>query len=434
MLKTMDVQRQGVAKRKMIRRIIIAVVLIGAATGITLAVSRLQPALPTVEASTVWPDTVKRGPMLRQVHGLGSLVPEDVVWISSVTDGRIEKIYIQPGTMVKPDTIIMELSNPTLSEAMVAAEFDLKQAQANLQDLKVTLQSATFDKQANAAQVTADFQQARIDAERDKQLADLGLLAKLDVQRSENKAQTLEFRNQIEEKRLKIIQDQVDAQTAAQMVKIEQLKALYELKKLQVEQLRVRAGVDGMLQQLGNATAASASGATAPLEVGQNVVAGAILAKLAQQDKLKAQVKITETEAKDVALGQPASIDTRNGIIPGKVMRIDPAAVNGTVLVDVLLTGPLPQGARPDLSVDGTIDIERLNDVMFVGRPTVGQPNSTVTLFKFDPDGKNASRVTVKLGRASVNTIEVLDGLKVGDKVILSDMSAQDTHDHIRLN
>ena len=434
MLKTMDVQRQGVAKRKMIRRIIVAVVLLGTAGGITFGVSRLQPALPTVEASTIWPDTVKRGPMLRQVHGLGQLVPEDVVWLSSVTDGRIEKIHVQAGAQVHPDTIVMELSNPTLSEAMVHAEFDLKQAEANLRDLKVTLQSATFDKQAVAAQVSADFQQAKLDAERDKQLAGLGLLPALDVQRSQNKAQTLDIRNQIEEKRLKIIQDQVDAQLASQQVKIEQFKAVYELKKLQVEQLKVRAGVAGVLQQLGNATGAAAGGNNAPLEVGQNVLAGAILAKLAQQDKLKAQVKITETEAKDVALGQPASIDTRNGIIPGKVMRIDPAAVNGTVLVDVLLTGALPQGARPDLSVDGTIDIERLNDVMYVGRPTVGQPNSTVTLFRFDPDGKNASRVTVKLGRASVNTIEVIEGLKVGDKVILSDMSAQDSHDHIRLN
>ena len=432
--KTMDVQRQGVARRKLIRRTIIAVILIGVATGITLGVSRLQPALPTVEASTVWPDTVKRGPMLRQVHGLGSLVPEDVVWISSVTDGRIEKIYVQAGTPVKPDTIIMELSNPTLSQAMVAAEFDLKQAEANLRDLKVTLQSATFDKQAVAAQVNADFQQAKVDAERDKQLADLGLLPSLDVQRSQSKAQTLEFRNQIEEKRLRIIQDQVDAQTASQQVKIEQFKAMYELKKLQVDQLRVRARVDGMLQQLGSVVGAGTGGSSAPLEVGQNVLAGAILAKLAQQDKLKAQVKITETEVKDVAIGQPASIDTRNGIIPGKVIRIDPAALNGTVMVDVLLTGPLPQGARPDLSVDGTIDIERLNDVLFVGRPTVGQPNSTVTLFRFDADGKTASRVTVKLGRASVNTIEVIDGLKVGDKVILSDMSAQDSHDRIRMN
>ena len=434
MLKPMDVQRQGVARRKTIRRIIVAVVLIGAATGITLGVSRLQPALPAVEVSTVWPDTVKRGPMLRQVHGLGSLVPEDVVWLSSLTDGRIEKIHVQAGAKVKPDTIVMELSNPTLTEAMVHAQFDLKQAEANLRDLRVTLQSATFDKQAVAAQVTSDFQQATIDAERDKQLAALGLLPTLDVQRSQNKAQMLEFRNQIEEKRLKIIQDQVDAQIGAQQVKIEQFTAVFDLKKQQVDQLKVRAGVDGVLQQLGTATVAAAGGGSGQLEVGQNVLPGAILAKIAQMDKLKAQVKITETEAKDVALGQPASIDTRNGIIPGKIIRIDPAAVNGTVLVDVLLTGPLPQGARPDLSVDGTIDIERLSDVMFVGRPTVGQPHSTVTLFRFDADGKTASRVTVKLGRASVNTIEVIEGLKVGDKVILSDMSAQDSHDRIRLN
>ncbi|MDP9171944.1 MAG: HlyD family efflux transporter periplasmic adaptor subunit, partial [Acidobacteriota bacterium] len=229
-----------------------------------------------------------------------------------------------------------------------------------------------------------------------------------------------------------IISQSVEAQLAAQRVKIDQLKAIYELKKQQVAQLRVHAGVTGMLQQLGNASAAATGAPT--LEAGQNVTAGSILAKVAQQDKLKAQVKITETEAKDVAIGQPASIDTRNGIIPGRVTRIDPSAVNGTVLVDVALMGALPAGARPDLSVDGTIDIERLNDVLYVGRPTVGQAHSTVTMFRYDPDGRTASRVTVKLGRASVNTIEVLEGLKVGDKVILSDMSAMDSHDHIRLN
>jgi HlyD family secretion protein len=428
----MDVQRQGVKKRKLIRRIIIAVAVLAAAGGAWAWVRKLEPALPSVEAGTVWPDTVKRGPMLRQVHGLGSLVPEEVVWISAVTDGRIEKIYIQPGTLVRPDTVILELSNPTLTEGMVAAEFDLKQAQANLTDLGVTLQSTTFDKQAAAAQVTADYNDAKLAADRDRQLAKLGLIPELDVKLSQNKAQQLEFRNQIEEKRLGIIHESVEAQLAAQRVKIDQLKAVYELKKQQVEQLRVRAGVTGMLQQLGNAS--SAAGTTPPLEAGQNVTAGSILAKVAQQDKLKAQIKITETEAKDIAIGQPASIDTRNGIIPGKVTRIDPAAVNGTVLVDVALSGALPPGARPDLSVDGTIDIERLNDVVYVGRPTVGQPHSTVTLFRYDADGKTATRVTVKLGRASVNTIEVMDGLKVGDRVILSDMSAMDSHDRIRLN
>ena len=419
-------------KRKAIRWIITAVVGLGALGGISYAVMHLQPALPSVEAGTVWPDTVKRGPMLRQVHGLGSLVPDEVNWISAVTDGRVEKINILPGTEVRPDTIIMELSNPTLTEAMVGAEFDLKQAEANLADLTVTLQSTTFDKQAAAAQVTADYNDAKLAADRDRELAKLGLIPDLDVKLSQNKAQQLDYRNELEKKRLGIISQSVEAQLAAQKVKIDQLKAVYELKKQQVDQLRVRAGVTGVLQQLGGTT--SAAGTAPPLEAGQNVTAGSILAKIAQQDKLKAQVKITETEAKDIAIGQPASIDTRNGIIPGKVTRIDPAAVNGTVTVDVKLEGALPAGARPDLSVDGTIDIERLADVVYVGRPTVGQPHSTVTMFRYDLDGKTATRVTVKLGRASVNTIEVLDGLKVGDRVILSDMSAQDSHDRIRLN
>jgi HlyD family secretion protein len=428
----MDVQRKGVKKRKLIRWVITGVVLLAAAGGIAYGVMHLQPALPSVEAGTVWPDTVKRGPMLRQVHGLGSLVPDDVNWISAETDGRVEKINILPGAVVRPDTVIMELSNPTLNEAMVGAEFDLKQAQANLTDLSVTLQSTNFDKQAAAAQVNADYNDAKLNADKDAQLAKLGLIPDLDVKLSQSKADNLQFRSDLEKKRLGIIQEQVEAQLAAQKVKIEQLKAVYELKKQQVDRLHVRAGVAGVLQQLGNAS--SAAGTAPPLEAGQNVTAGSILAKVAQQDRLKAQVKITETEAKDILVGQPASIDTRNGVIPGKVTRIDPAAVNGSVLVDVALTGPLPAGARPDLSVDGTIDIERLADVVYVGRPTVGQPHTTATMFRYDPDGKTATRVTVKLGRASVNTIEILEGLKVGDRVILSDMSAMDSHDRIRLN
>jgi HlyD family secretion protein len=428
----MDVQRTGVKKRKVIRWIITAIVLLGAAGGIGYGVMHLQPALPSVEAGTVYPDTVKRGPMLRQVHGLGSLVPDDVTWISAETEGRVEKINILPGAVVRPDTIVMELSNPTLNEAMVGAEFDLKQAEANLTDLTVTLQSTNFDKQAAAAQVNADYNDAKLNADKDAQLAKLGLIPDLDVKLSQSKADNLQFRSDLEKKRLGIIQQQVEAQLAAQKVKIEQLKAMYELKKQQVDRLHVRAGVMGVLQQLGNA--GSAAGTSPPLEAGQNVTAGSILAKVAQQDRLKAQVKITETEAKDILVGQPASIDTRNGVIPGKVTRIDPAAVNGSVLVDVALTGPLPAGARPDLSVDGTIDIERLADVVYVGRPTVGQPHTTATMFRYDPDGKTATRVTVKLGVASVSTIEILEGLKVGDKVILSDMSAMDSHDRIRLN
>jgi HlyD family secretion protein len=428
----MDVQRKGVKKRKIIRWAVIGFVLSAAAGGAVYGLKHLEPALPSVEAGTVFPGTVRRGEMLRQVHGLGSLVPEEVVWISAVTDGRVEKINILPGTPVRPDTIILELSNPTLNEAMVGAQFDLKQAEANLADLNVTLQSTTFDKQAVAAQVNADYNDAKLAADRDQQLSKLGLIPDLDVKLSQSKAEQLQFRSDLEKKRLGIYSQSIEAQLAAQRVKIDQLKAVYELKKQQVEQLHVRAGVAGILQQLGNAQAAS--GAAPPLEAGQNVTAGSILAKVAQQDKLKAQVKITETEAKDVAIGQVASIDTRNGIIPGRVTRIDPAAVNGSVLVDVALTGPLPAGARPDLSVDGTIDIERLANVLYVERPTVGQPHTTATMFRYDPDGRTATRVTVKLGRASVNTIEVLDGLKVGDKVILTDMSAQDSHDRIRLN
>jgi len=425
----MDVQRQGVGKRKTVRRILLVVTLLLAAGGITYGVSHLQPALKSVEAGTAYPDTVKRGPMLRQVHGIGSLVPEDVLWISAQIDGRIEKIYMQPGTPVEAGTVLMELSNPTLTEAMTGAEYDLKQAEAALLDLEVTLQSTKFDKQTAAAQVASDYEQAQIKADRDKELVQMGLIPKLDYKLSEAQARALQSRSAIEDKRMGIIDRSTEAQLAAQRVKIDQFKAMYELKKQQVDQLRVRASVAGMLQQLGN----GAVGAP-PLEVGQNVVAGGILAKVAQQDKLKAQVKITETEARDIALGQPASIDTHNGVIPGKVVRIDPSAVNGSVLVDVALIGPLPKGARPDLSVDGTVDIERLDDVLYVGRPTVGQPHSTVTLFRIDPDGKTATRTTVKLGRASVNTIEILDGLKLGDKVILSDMSSMDSQERIRLN
>jgi HlyD family secretion protein len=430
----MDVARTGTKKRKIVRRTAFGLIAAIAACGATLGVSRLQPALQQVEAGSVWPDTVKRGDMLRQVHGTGSLVPQDVAWISAQTDGRIEKIYIQAGTLVQPDTVIMDLSNPTLTEAATAAEYDLKQAEAAYADLDVTLQSTKFDKQAAAAQVTSDFQQAKIKAERDRQLADQGLIPKLDLKLSVAQADVLEYRNKIEEKRLGIIDRSSDAQLAAQRVKIDQFKAMYELKKQQVDQLRVRAGVAGMLQQIGNSAAGTASGAVAPLEVGQNVAPGAILAKIAQQDKLKAQVRITETEAKDLLIGQPAAIDTRTAIIPGKVSRIDPAAVNGTVLVDVALTGALPSGARPDLSVDGTVDLERLTNIIYVGRPASGQPDSTITLFRVDADGKTATRTSVKLGRASVNSIEVLGGLKEGDKVILSDMSSMDSNNRIRLN
>ena len=425
----MDVARKGVNRRKTIRRLVIAGFLSITAAGATWGVGRMQPALPLVEAGSVWPDTVKRGSMLRQVHGNGSLVPEQVTWISAQVEGRIEKIHIQPGTSVEPGTIIMDLSNPTLSAAMITAEYDLKQAEATLADLNITLQSVKFDKQAAAAQVTSDYEQARIKADRDTQLASMGLIPALDLKLSNAQARHLELRNQIEEQRLSTIDQSITAQLTAQRVKIDQLRAMYELKKQQVEELHVHAGVTGMLQQLGNTTAG------APLlEAGQNVSAGTILARVAQQDKLKAQLRITETEAKDIVLGQKAAIDTHTGTVEGKVIRIDPSAVNGTVLVDVGLTGMLPQGARPDLSVDGTVDIEKLDNILYISRPASGQPNSAASLFRIDADGKTATRVNVKLGRASVNTIEIVSGLRENDKVIVSDMNAMDSHDRIRLN
>ena len=426
----MDVPRATKTKSRKIHKLLIAAIVIGVVGGAGWGVARMQPALPTVEAASVWPDTVRRGPMIRQVHGVGSLVPENVIWISAQIDGRIEKINVQPGTEVHEDTVIMELSNPALIEAMTGAEFDLKQAEAAYTDLEVTLQNARFDKESIAAQVSSDYQQAKIKADRDQQLAASGLIAPLDLKLSVAGAKELERRNTIEEKRLGIIDRAATAQLAAQKVKIDQYKAIYELKKQQAEELHIRAAVAGMLQQLGNATVTGAP----PLEVGQNVTAGSILARIAQQNKLKAQIRIAETEARDIALGQPAEIDTHNGTVAGKVSRIDPAAVNGTVLVDVSLTGALPLGARPDLSVDGTVELERLNDILFVGRPASGQPNATVTLFRLDADGKAASHTKVRFGRTSVNTIEVVDGLKAGDKVILSDMSAMDSHDRIRIN
>jgi HlyD family secretion protein len=425
----MDVVRKGVNKRKIIGRVAIGCVLLCMAAGVTWAVGRMQPALPLVEAGSVWPDTVKRGPMVRQVHGIGSLVPREVTWISAQVDGRVEKIHIQPGTPVDADTVIMDLSNPTLNQAMIGAEYDLKQAEAAFADLEITLQSTKYDKQAAAAQVTSDYEQAKIKAERDGQLAAQGLIPALDLKLSLAQARELEFRNQIEEKRLGTIDKSTEAQLTAQRVRIDQLRAVYQLKREQVDQLHVKSGVSGMLQQIGNTNPG------APLlEAGQNVAAGTILARVAGQNRLKAQIRVTETEAKDILLGQEATIDTHNGNVAGKVIRIDPAAVNGTVLVDVGLTGALPAGARPDLSVDGTVEIEHLNEVLYIARPAAGQPNTSVSLFKIDSDGHTATRTSVKLGRASVNTIEIVNGLREGEKVIISDMNAMDSHERIRLN
>jgi HlyD family secretion protein len=418
----MDVPRKSAARNKRIRQIVIGVVVLVGVGVTTKVLGGLKPAAPSVERAQVWMDAVKRGPMLRQVRGLGTLVPIDGgLVIPAETDGRVEQRLALPGTIVVPGTILLVLSNPELEQATIDAEWKVKAAEAELNNLKVKLQSDRLTQQAAAATVETDSHTARLEADRDAELSRFGLTADIQAKKSAATAQDLENRNQIEKKRLEIGLEAIQAQLAVQQATVEQLRALWQLKKSQIAAMRVKAGVAGVLQQV-------------PVDVGQRVTAGAILARVVQPEKLKAELKIPETQAKDVAIGQEASVDTRNGVIEGHVSRIDPAAVNGTVTVDVKLEGALPPGARPDLSVDGTIEIERLTDVLYVGRPTFGQPNSQISLFKLEPDGKGAVRVQVKLGRSSVNTIEIVDGLRIGDQVILSDMSAWDAHDRIRLN
>lgn len=417
----MDVPRKNASRNRLIRRIVYAVVVLCAIPLVGWGLSRLKPAAPTVERGTVWVDTVKRGPMLRQVRGLGTLVAEEVLWIQANTDGRVDKIVIRPGALVTRDTVILEMSNPELELAALNSEWQVKTAEATYTDLRVKLESQRLDQEAAAARVVSEFAQAKLNAEVEQRLADQGLTSDVKVKTTKSIAEELDNRSKIEKKKVEISSESIAAQLAAQRVQIDKMKAEWQLKKKQVDQLRVRAGSTGVLQEL-------------PVQVGQRLAPGGLLAKVSQPSKLKAELKIPETQAKDILLNQLASIDTRNGVVEGRVSRIDPAVQNGTVTVDVRLEGELPSGARPDLSVDGTIELERLSDVLYVGRPVFGQPNSTISLFRLEPDGKEASRVQVKLGRTSVNTIEITEGLKIGDQVVLSDMSAQDAHNRIRLN
>ncbi len=416
----MDVPRKGAARKRWIRRVLAGAVVPGVAGGLTFWLSKLQPAAVTVEFSTVWPDTVKRGPMLRNVRGMGTLVPEEILFVPAISEGRVEKIYMRAGANVKADTVLLELNNPELQLAALDAEWQVKAANANYRDLKVQLESKRLDQVSNAARVQSEFTQAKLQADRDEALTRLGLKADLEYKLTKSKAEELAGRTRIEAQRVENFSESVEAQLASQQVQIEKLKAAWDLKKQQVMQLKVRAGAAGVLQQMA-------------VEVGQKVLPGAVLAKVAQPAKLKAELKISETQTKDIVIGQQATIDTRNGLIQGHVSRIDPAAINGTVTVDVKLAGALPLGARPDLSVDGTVDLERIADVVYVGRPVYGQPQSTITLFKLVPGTDEAIRVPVKLGRASVNHIEIVEGLNVGDIVLLSDMSQHDSQNRIKL-
>ena len=416
----MDIARPSMARKRRIRRIILGVAGVAVISLTTVGLSRLKVAPPSVDAGTVWHDVVKRGPMVRDVRGIGTLTPETIVWIPAATEGHIDKRDVLPGMHVKPDTILVEMSDQTLQQALADAEYQLKAAQADHDSLKVKLETALLDQRSTAATVTSQYNQDKMQAEVDQKLVDEGLLSELTLRLAKVKATESATRNDIEQKRLSVDAEDERAQLAAQQAKIDQLKALYDLKKAQVDQLKVRAGMTGVLQLL-------------PVEVGQQVTAGTNLARVSDPTRLKAEIKIAETQAKDVADGQQAEVDTHNGIIPGHVERRDPSAVSGTVTIDVHLDGPLPQGAVPDLSVDGTITLERLADVLYVGRPAFGQPNTTITLFKYEPGEKYADRVPVKLGRTSVNSVEIVDGLKVGDEVILSDMSRWDGVDRIRL-
>lgn len=416
----MDVPREGAAKKRRIRRAVTGVAVLALVGGITFWLSRLQPAAVSVEYSTVWPDTVKRGPMLRNVRGMGTLVPEEILFVPATSEGRVEKIHLRAGAQVGAQSVLLELSNPELELAAIDAEWQVKAADATYRDLKVKLESQRLDQVSNAARVQSEFTQAKLQADRDEALIKLGLKSDLEYRLTKAKADELEGRTRIEAQRVANFSESVEAQLAAQSVQIQKLKAAWELKKRQVAELKVRAGTDGVLQQM-------------PVEVGQKVLPGAVLAKVAQPAKLKAELKIAETQTKDIMIGQPATIDTRNGLIPGHVSRIDPAAINGTVTVDVKLDGALPAGARPDLSVDGTVDLERIADVVYVGRPVYGQPHSTITLFRLVPGTDEAVRVPVKLGRASVSHIEVVEGLNVGDTVLLSDMSQHESQNRIKL-
>jgi HlyD family secretion protein len=417
-----DIVREDIAEKKRKKRILLAA---GAATMvllITLGLSRLKPAAPSVEKGTLWVDTVHRGPMLRQVRGPGSLVVESegTRILSAGTDARVERLVILPGAQVQPGTLLIEMSNTELQRDALDAEQQLKAGLAEMTSTRIKVQRETLDQKAAAATVQSDFTQAELQAETNEGLFKEGLIAEITLKLSKVRAEELATRNELEKQRLAVAEDAARAQIEAQEAHVEQLRALAGLKRTQMDALNVRAGIPGVLQEV-------------TVQVGQRVTPGTALAKVVQPNKLKAQLKIAETQAKDIEIGQPASIDTRNGVVEGKVSRVDPSSQNGTVTVDVSLPGELPKGARPDLSVDGTIELDRLTDVVYVGRPAFGQEKSQITLFRLNDSGDEADRVKVRLGKSSVNTVEILEGLKPGDKVILSDMSAWDAFDRVRL-
>ena len=417
----MDIVRNDLKLKKRRKQIIlggIAVVVVGLGT---LGLARLEPAAPSVDRSTVWLDTVKRGEMLREVRGPGTLVPKEIRWIAAETTARVERIVVKPGARVEADTVILELSNPELQDQLLAARTQVSAARADLTARGVNLDSQLLDMQANLATVESEAEGARLQGEAEGELNKKGIISNLQFRQTELRAAQLKTRVGIEKDRIAKFRQNIQAQLSAERARLEQLDNTLALRERQAEALKVKAGIAGVLQQV-------------PVEEGQQLVAGSNIARVAKPDLLMAELRIAETQAKDVALDQKVKIDTRNGIVAGKVIRIDPAVLNATVQVDVELIGELPPGARPDLSVDGTIEIERLPNVLYVGRPAFGQPGAQTRLFRLDPEGGIARRVPVNLGRASVSVIEIQKGLKVGDQVVLSDTSAWDEYDRIKLN
>ena len=430
----MDIQRPSQAKAKLRKRIYIGSAVGIALVGITVLLARLKPAVPSVDRSLVWVDTVKRGPMVRQVHGPGTLVPVDIRWIAARTQGRVERIVLLPGANVEPDSVILVLSNPDVTQAAVDTQSQLTAGEAEFSNLKVTIQQSVLASESDAATTKANFEEARLHAEVNDQLFKDGLVSELDLRLSKVTAEQAD--ETVDDARpasapttsapalrasVAFAQDSVIPQLAVKQAEVDRLRAQAKLKLAEADALNVRAGMRGILQIV-------------PVEVGAQIQPGANLARVADPSRLKAEIEIAETQAKDVQIGQPAEVDTRNGVVSGKVSRVDPSVQNGTVKVDVAFTGDLPLGARPDLSVDGVIELEHLNNVVFVSRPAFGQEHSTAGIFRLDANGVYANRAQVQLGRSSVNTIEIVKGLEPGDRVILSDMSQWDAHDRIKLN
>ncbi|MEN1729619.1 MAG: HlyD family efflux transporter periplasmic adaptor subunit [Pseudomonadota bacterium] len=416
----MDIQRPEIKRRKRLLKSIWTVVSLVALVLVIIGVASLEPAAPSVDRATVWTDTVQRGDMIREVRGPGVLVPQDIRWIATTTEARVDRVLVQPGGRVTPDTVLVELSNPTLSQQVLEARSEVIAAEADFAALEVRLQSEALDQRATVAEVQADAESARLQVEAEGELLERDILPRVQYQRSVLRADQLQERLVIERERAAQFQNSVDAQLRAARARIDQLETLAEFREGQLAGLQVTAGIDGVLQELS-------------VEAGQRLAPGADIARVARPDSLLAELRVSETLANEVQLDQSVEIDTRNGIVPGRVIRIDPRVANGTVQVDVELIGELPAGARPDLSVDGTIRIEELPNVLYVGRPAFGQPESTVRLFRIDPVDGSATRVPVELGRTSVNVIEVRQGLAEGDQIILSDTSAWDDHDRIRL-